>query len=176
MLVSPYDEEVRVSLQWRGEDSKPENGSLTNRCERITVEDENDAGLGVEQDERKRIHYNPKWYIVREFLTNRNVNAAAMKNTLASLWRPMKGVTFRDLMPNLVLFQFYHERDVERVIKGGPWTFDRQILLTRQLEETDNAMTVPFMRTEMWVQVHELPPGFRTERIIQLHWGLYWIG
>ena len=47
--------------------------------------------------------------------------------TLALVWRPVKGVG--DIKPNLFIFQFYHERDIEKVVKGGPWTFNRNLFL-----------------------------------------------
>ena len=46
------------------------------------------------------------------FLTNKVINFAVIKSTMASLWRPGKGVSIKDLSPTLFLFQFFHEIDV----------------------------------------------------------------
>ena len=57
--------------------------------------------------------------LVGRFLTDRNINFIAMKNRQAGLWRLGKGTRIKDLEPNLLLFQFYHEIDLRRVVEGG---------------------------------------------------------
>ena len=63
--------------------------------------------------------------LVGRFLTDRSINNQAMKSTLAALWRSVKGMSIKDLTPSVFLFLIYHEMDLERVVRGGPWTFDR---------------------------------------------------
>ncbi|XWS39750.1 hypothetical protein CRYUN_Cryun18bG0081100 [Craigia yunnanensis] len=58
-----------------------------------------------------------QWCLVGRFLTDRVINLMAIKNTLASIWRPVKGVCIKELSPTLFLFQFFHELDMDRVIK-----------------------------------------------------------
>ena len=56
-----------------------------------------------------------RWCLVGRILTDKVVNFGAMKNTLASLWRPVKGVSIKELELTDVpeapqyLFQFFHE-------------------------------------------------------------------
>ena len=69
--------------------------------------------------------------LVGSFLTDRNINFIAMKNRLAGLWRLGKGMCIKDLEPNLLLFEFYHEIDLRRVVEGGPWTFDSHIVTSQ---------------------------------------------
>ncbi|XWS54770.1 hypothetical protein CRYUN_Cryun10bG0117700 [Craigia yunnanensis] len=88
-----------------------------------------------------------------------------MKNTLASIWLPVKGVCIKDLRPILFLFQFFHEMDLERVVKGGPWTFNQNLLLTSRLEIGMNPVHVPLYQADFSIQVHDLPCGFRSERV-----------
>ena len=99
------------------------------------------------------------------FLTNRPINFVAMKNTLASIWRSVKGVYVKDLSPSLFLFQFFHEMDVERVLKGGPWTFNQHFLIIKRLEIGDNPTQMQLFHGEFWIQVHELPCGFMSEKV-----------
>ena len=64
---------------------------------------------------------------------NRPVNSQTMKSTLAFISRPVKGVHVKGLNPNIFLFFFFHELDMQRVINEGLWTFDRQLLHTKIL-------------------------------------------
>lgn len=67
----------------------------------------------------------------------------AMQQTLAALWRPVKGVYIRELDVNLFLFKFYHEIDIKRVVEGSPWTFNRKVLIISRMQEGVNPRCVP---------------------------------
>lgn len=107
------------------------------------------------------------WSSVDMFLTDKLVNSQAMMNTLASMWRPVKGVHIRELGHNLFLFQFFHELDVQRVVGGGLWMFDRQLLLIRRLELDMDNQQVLMVIMDIWVQVHDLLGSFRTKTSVR---------
>ncbi|KAK6164114.1 hypothetical protein DH2020_000978 [Rehmannia glutinosa] len=88
-----------------------------------------------------------------------------MKNMLASIWRPVKGVFIKDLGPNFFLFQFFHELDMARIQSNGPWTFDNLLLITKRLHIGEQPARVPLFHVELWVQVYDLPFGFMTEKV-----------
>ncbi|XWS61688.1 hypothetical protein CRYUN_Cryun07bG0147300 [Craigia yunnanensis] len=106
-----------------------------------------------------------QWSLVGRFLTDRPINFVAMKNTLALIWRPVKGVFIKDLSPSLFLFQFFHELDLEHVTNGGPWTFNQHMLITNRLKVSDNHLQVPLDFADFWIQVHEVPYGFMSEKV-----------
>lgn len=54
------------------------------------------------------------------FLTEGMVNYEIMKDTLSKLWRLGKGICITKLEPNLFLFMFFHEFDMNWVIESGP--------------------------------------------------------
>ncbi|EEF41191.1 conserved hypothetical protein [Ricinus communis] len=97
---------------------------------KISLEDEEEGGLVFEDIGNANQAPEYQWSLVGRFLTDRAINFLAMKNTLASLWRPVKGVCIKELGPNLFIFQFFHELDMLHVIEGGPWTFNQFMLLT----------------------------------------------
>ena len=132
---------------------------------KITLEDEEEDGIIFEEtgDDGDIIDY--RWCLVGRFLIDRSINLMAMKNTLASIWRPVKGVCIKDLGPSLFLFQFFHEMDVERVIKGGPWTFNQHLLLLSRLAVRINPTHVSLFLADFWVQIHDLPYGFMSEKV-----------
>lgn len=80
----------------------------------------------------------------------------------------MKGVWIKELGPNLFIFQFFHELDLERVINGGPWTFEQHLLIFTKLESGMNPMQVDLYEVNFWIQVYDLPVGYMSERIT---WG-----
>lgn len=58
--------------------------------------------------------------LVCKLLTGRSINVQAMKNTLASIWRPRHRVKIKVLGGYCCLFFFKHEFDIQRAIEGAP--------------------------------------------------------
>ena len=86
--------------------------------------------------------------LVGLFLTNRVINPTRMKNILASIWRPIKEVCIKDLSSMLYLFQFFHEMDMDRVLKSGPCTFNQHLLNTSCVQIGDNLTQIPLFLFE----------------------------
>lgn len=132
---------------------------------RMTVEDDEGGGLLPPDLIESRGREEQQWSAIGRFLTDRPINVLAMKNIMAAVWRPVKGVWIKELGPNLFIFQFFHELDLERVINGGPWTFEQHLLIFSKLETGMNPMQMDLVEVDFWVQVHDLPVGYMSERI-----------
>ena len=91
----------------------------------------------------------------------------AMQQTLAALWRPRKGVFIKELDSNRFIFQFYHELDVKIVVEGSPWYFNIKVLIFARMTNNGNHRCIPLQTLDMWVQVHDLQPGFMTSRVLK---------
>ena len=68
---------------------------------------------------------------------------------------------------NLFLFYFFHKLDMQRVINGGSWTFDRYLLLTRVVTPGIKPNTVQLFHADIWFQIFDLPCGFLAERVVR---------
>ncbi|XP_031126222.1 uncharacterized protein LOC116028601 [Ipomoea triloba] len=82
----------------------------------------------------------------------------------------------RDLGSNRYLFTFYHERDIARVLSDGPWTFDQNLVLLRRLEDGDDPMIVALTKASFWIQMHDVPVGFMSDKVARMignHVGIY---
>ena len=71
----------------------------------------------------------------------------------------------KDLRPTLFLFQFFHEMDVDRAVRGGPWTFNQNLLVINRLTFGVNPVLVPLFHVDFRIQVHNLPCDFMSERV-----------
>ncbi|KAG6628921.1 hypothetical protein CIPAW_14G046500 [Carya illinoinensis] len=67
-------------------------------------------------------------------LTNRYYNREALKTTMKKVWQPVHEVRFKELGSKLLLVEFVDDRDKQRVLREGPWTFDRNLVLLKHLE------------------------------------------
>lgn len=73
-------------------------------------------------------------------------------------------VQIRDLGGKRYVFQLFHVIDMERVLKGSPWTFNNHLLL-HQLQLTEDPLIVPLIFTPSWVQIHDIPTGYISKRL-----------
>lgn len=108
-----------------------------------------------------------KLCLVGKFLTEGILDFPVMQHTMAAIWKPGKGVYIKQVYVNLFVFQFYHEIDLNRVIDGSPWSFNRKVLLIGRMNKNMNPRCVPLDAIDLWVQVHDMQPGFMTKIIMK---------
>ena len=58
---------------------------------------------------------------------------------------------------SLFQFKFQTEFDLDRVMSGGPWTFDNQALMLRKWQKGMTASNVKFDSMSLWVQIWGAP-------------------
>lgn len=111
---------------------------------------------------------NQRVYKIRgKLLSERPADFEAVRNVMAALWRPGKGVFVKELDINRYLFQFFHEVDIQRVIEGAPWTFNKIPLIIERLRQGENPRTLSLNTLEIWVQVYDLKVGFMSEKVLK---------
>ncbi|XP_060957652.1 uncharacterized protein LOC133029176 [Cannabis sativa] len=140
---------------------------LENRWDTICLEEEEESEEILEDEEDGNPVFDGRWSLVGKLLTGRISDYKVFQNMIADLWKPGKGMTVKILEQNRFLFQFYHEIDIQRVINGSPWTFDRKHLILKRLKAGDNPKMVELDTIDMWVQIHDLQSGFKTEQAVQ---------
>lgn len=134
-------------------------------CSRMAIDDPTEGGMVFDENDVPEDAEELRWCLIGRFMTDTSLHFMSMHNTFAAVWKPVKGMFFRDLGQNCYLFQFFHEKDVLRVESGGPWTFDRHLLLFRRLGVHEKPMVMPLFEFSIWLQVYDLPIGFRSEKV-----------
>lgn len=145
---------------------------ITQSMFEISLDEEEEGGIalgegGEDVNGEQQMIGDPKLCLVGKFLTEGIFDFTAMQHTLASLWKPGKGVYIKAIEANLFIFQFYHVIDLNRVIEGSPWSFNRKVLIIGRMNESMNPRCVPLDTMDLWVQVHDVQPGFMSERVMQ---------
>ncbi|XP_030495046.2 uncharacterized protein LOC115710833 [Cannabis sativa] len=140
---------------------------LNEQYAQISLEDEEAGVLIGGDDEGDETTFDDRWCLVGRFLTGRPVDFDAMRHLMASLWQPGKGVFIKELGTNRYLFQFFHELDVQTVIDGSPWTFNRSPLVFRRLNKGEDPKEVALHKLDFWVQIHDLKSGYMLEKVVR---------
>ncbi|MBA0729879.1 hypothetical protein Golax_020488 [Gossypium laxum] len=66
------------------------------------------------------------------------------------------------------IFKFFHSMDMERVLKGLPWTFNNHLLILSKLRRGEDPLKIPLVYVPFWVQIHDVPIGLFSESLARL--------
>ena len=91
--------------------------------------------------------------LIGKILTCRSFNKRATQGTLKRAWGLENQVQVVEVGANLFQFKFNSKFDMNRVLKGGPWTFDNQLLLLVRWKSRMTAGNVKFESVSCWVQI-----------------------
>ncbi|XP_058727315.1 uncharacterized protein LOC131598755 [Vicia villosa] len=95
--------------------------------------------------------------------TENSFNAEAFKSTMVSVWKLKNQVETQDLGKNLFLFKFATKRDLEFVLRSGPWSFDRSLLVLNRISGEEQSAELNMHFASFWVRIYELPLNLRSE-------------
>lgn len=139
--------------------------SLETLYANLSMEDDDEGGIvvGIEEVQEQKTTF----VLVGRFLTDKNINFQAMQNVMASLWRPKEGMEIHDIGGFKYSFVFYHIMDLRKVIEAGPWSFEQNMLVYKQVKEAEDPQLMELNEVEIWVQVHDVPQGFNSENIMK---------
>lgn len=76
-----------------------------------------------------------EYLVAARFFIGRAISIEAVARTFRWVWQTKKGFKVRDMGNHRVLFAFTNEEDVDRVMQGEPWLFDKQLVALKQLEK-----------------------------------------
>ncbi|TXG71995.1 hypothetical protein EZV62_000574 [Acer yangbiense] len=82
--------------------------------------------------------------LVGKVLTTKLVNRVAFMDVMTSIWRVSKGVEFEGVEDNIFAFQFKNMEDRQRIIAGGPWSFDRAMIIFEEPTEDGDVVNMTF--------------------------------
>ena len=83
-----------------------------------------------------------------------------MAKPFRPLWRITKKFNVRDASENHLLFAFEVELDVDKVLMGEPWSFDRHLVLLQRCDGKTSMKDLDFTTSLFWVQIHDFPFSF----------------
>ncbi|XP_058755655.1 uncharacterized protein LOC131628867 [Vicia villosa] len=95
--------------------------------------------------------------------TDSPFNTRAFTSTMLSAWRLRNPVEVQELSKNLFLFRFATKRDLEGVLKNGPWSFDRNLLVLARVSGEEQPSELNMHYGTFWVRVYELPLKLRSK-------------
>ncbi|KAL5763997.1 hypothetical protein ACOSP7_016350 [Xanthoceras sorbifolium] len=95
--------------------------------------------------------------LVGKIVANREISREAFKSFIPMIWRSTNPVEIEAIGVNLFIFRFGCLWDRKRVLEGGPWSFDKHLLILKEIVGSDRLEDQDFSSTPFWVQIYNLP-------------------
>ena len=67
--------------------------------------------------------------LIGKVLNTRGVNSKGLKMTMQRVWKTSREVKIESLGDNVFMFKFGSEADKRSIMAGGPWHFDRALMV-----------------------------------------------
>ncbi|KAL0354063.1 UNVERIFIED_CONTAM: hypothetical protein Sangu_0987600 [Sesamum angustifolium] len=96
-------------------------------------------------------------YLVDRLLTTKTVRFESLRDLLQSVINPIKGMELKAIENNIFLFRFNHSVDKNRALEGCPWSFEKNVLILKEVGENESPLTANLDWCSFYVHVHELP-------------------
>ncbi|KAK7861031.1 uncharacterized protein CFP56_029151 [Quercus suber] len=133
---------------------------LTISWKKLSLSDKEGKKLALVKN-KKRVDF----VLAAKFLTKRNVSVDAVAKTFKPLWRTSSDFCICDAGDNHLLFTFELEFDLEKVLIGEPWSFDRHLVVLQRYDGILLMDKVDFSKSSFWVQIHNLPLSCLTPEV-----------
>jgi hypothetical protein len=130
---------------------------LEELCGNISLSEGEKAGITITEGEIEEVRAQGGRCLVGWIWMTKKVNKDAFKAMLIRIWRITRRVIFKELDDNIWLFEFEEVDDLQRVLDGRPWSFDRQILVINEFDGKTPPAHMAFKQSLFWVQVHDMP-------------------
>ena len=87
----------------------------------------------------------------------RALNTESIVRTFNTIWMPKNGFKVRNVGNHDVLFIFDSEEEIEKILEGEPWSFNKHLVMIQRYDHTILVRDLVFDRVSLWVQVHDIP-------------------
>ncbi|XP_050207931.1 uncharacterized protein LOC126657306 [Mercurialis annua] len=145
--------------------SSSNSGSLSEMYSRITLAEEEDGGLEILEEEEGMVDKSFDWCLVGRVLTDTYINFSVFKQIMAGIWKPVHKVCIEMVAEHLFVFKFFHELDMRRVIEDGPWTFEKNLIITKRLSIGEIPGEIVLWFADFLVHVLDVLAGYATEKV-----------
>ncbi|KAG5524447.1 hypothetical protein RHGRI_031191 [Rhododendron griersonianum] len=95
-----------------------------------------------------------------KILTHKGINLGGLKASMDLAWGYPKGLKVMEVGGGIYQFVFGNEMDLVRVIAGGPWLFNNQLIVLQRWEEGVKPDQINFSYSPFWIQLRALPLEF----------------
>lgn len=131
---------------------------LQDQIEKLSLADQERRRIvRIEEDDIRDINRDFTNMTACKILSNKTINQEMFMDKIPRIWGLEGRVTIEKEGRNLYLCKFGNQRDKNRVTKGGPWSFDSNLLVFDEPKGNTCLSSLSFRYTFFWIHFHGLP-------------------
>lgn len=108
------------------------------KCEAIIIRSEEDNMISFEGRIKVKGEKLVAHYLVGKLLQPRSVPREGLRAAMQQAWRTTKEIKLESLGDNMFICKFASESEKKRILYGGPWHFDRSLLVITEPKRIDD--------------------------------------
>ncbi|KAM0855584.1 hypothetical protein ACQ4PT_049695 [Festuca glaucescens] len=75
------------------------------------------------------------------------------------VWHLHTGIKYTELQKNYYMLTLFSQGDYEFVKRGGPWIFNKNALIVKEIKEDEQPSEMVLDRVSVWVRIYDVPWG-----------------
>ncbi|KAL5787800.1 hypothetical protein ACOSP7_004749 [Xanthoceras sorbifolium] len=99
-------------------------------------------------------------------ITNKEINREAFRYAIPRLWRIKSEFEVESIRSNTFVFHFKCAWDRKRVLEGGHWNFDKNLINLCEARGIGKVANCDFLNMALWVQLHNLPLAYMNKKLL----------
>ncbi|PON48389.1 hypothetical protein PanWU01x14_237840 [Parasponia andersonii] len=140
-------------------------------CERLNLDDQDGPVMkmntSIIEDGKEKMEL----CLVGRVFGNKIVNRESQGDMAEQVWRTSRKVKVESMgITNFFIFHFGCKVDRQRVLSGGPWTFNNQLISLLRPQGVGMVSSMDFTKVPFWVQFQNVPIACRSKNCARL-WG-----
>ncbi|KAL5801162.1 hypothetical protein ACOSQ3_032794 [Xanthoceras sorbifolium] len=134
-----------------------ETEDITRFCERLSISEDDGPIMRVEMPLQEKGKKSVAMCLFGKLIANKEINREAFRSAMPRIWRTTKDLEIEAMGMNMFVFRFKCEWDRKRILEGGPWCFDKHLLVLREAHGIGKVSDIDFQFSPMWIQLHNIP-------------------
>ncbi|KAH9663933.1 CCHC-type domain-containing protein [Citrus sinensis] len=130
---------------------------LIKRCRAIKLSDEEEGRFSFKRSMKAKGEKIVAGCLIGKVLHTREVSIEGLKLAMSRVWKISREVKIEKLGDNVFMFKFGSEVDKRSILVGGPWHFDRALIVLVEPVGIGDIKKQSFSQVSFWVQIHDVP-------------------
>lgn len=140
---------------------------LIRRCKEISLSGKTRGKVSFKGNLRLKGEKIVAGCLMGKVLHNKKVNLEGLRLAMSQVWRTVREVRIEELGDNIFMFKFATEADKRRILAGGPWHFNRALMVLIEPTSIRELTKLSFSHVSFWIQIHNVPIMCMNEETIR---------
>ncbi|KAK7821724.1 hypothetical protein CFP56_037355 [Quercus suber] len=138
---------------------------VVDSMEKMKLTSEEEEIIAISDEGRLEALESCQLSLIGKLLMCKPFNKMAAKNTIQRAWGVDDTMQILEVGPNLFQFKFQFEFELNRIFKGGPRSFDNQLLMLQRRKKGMTVGNIIMETTSLWVQIWGAPFDMFSPRV-----------